>query len=596
MGQSVDRALAAGIETASLPPGVSFDEHEVGLPRVLSAADTATYRSIYTLQKRGDWRGADHEMARLADPVLVASLLADRYLDSRYRTSYAELATWLERNADHPDAPALYRLAQSRRPAGGKALTRPATDNLSAGGWLADDFSLPPTEVAIPTRKLSGKDQQRAARLKADIRAAIRAGSPAAADRHLASAAAATLLSDEEFDQLRGLVAAAYVPMAEDGRAFALARAAAERSGHIVPRNHWIAGLAAWRLGRYDDAGHHFETLAITSAALPWDQAAGAFWAARVHFRSNRMKMVNYWLAQATSQPRTFYGLLARRIQDRPSEFNWDGQTLTQADVDMLVEVPGAKRALALIQLDRSDEAEAELRRLYPNSGPLLGRALLAVALRSNMVGLSMRLGRELSERDGRRHDDALYPVPRWRPQGGFIIDRPLIYSLMRQESGFNPTARSPAGAQGLMQLMPQTAAYIARQSGYTGPLNLHDPVVNLTLGQAYIRHLLDNDIVQGDLIRLAAAYNSGPGNLQRWEQQMEGKNGAVEDALVFMESLPAAETRQFIQRFLFNYWIYSERLDLPSPALDDLARGQWPTYASVDAVVKQVAQDAKTR
>src|SRR3546814_9650351 len=95
---------------------------------------------------------------------------------------------------------------------------------------------------------------------------------------------------------------------------------------------------------------------------------------------------------------------------------------------------------------------------------------------------------------------------------------------MMRQESGFNPRALSPDGARGLMQLMPRTASYIDGDRRYHGKREneLYDPSLNLELGQRYIAYLLVHERVQGDLFRLATAYNGGPGNLGKWERSEE--------------------------------------------------------------------------
>src|SRR6202043_4052288 len=88
---------------------------------------------------------------------------------------------------------------------------------------------------------------------------------------------------------------------------------------------------------------------------------------------------------------------------------------------------------------------------------------------RANMPALSFQLAAFLSRTDGRNHDRALYPVPRWKPRGGFVVDRALLFALMRQESQFLAQVRSPAGALGVMQLMPATARSMAARVGFSG-------------------------------------------------------------------------------------------------------------------------------
>ncbi|MGI4800819.1 MAG: transglycosylase SLT domain-containing protein, partial [Janthinobacterium lividum] len=124
----------------------------------------------------------------------------------------------------------------------------------------------------------------------------------------------------------------------------------------------------------------------------------------------------------------------------------------------------------------------------------------------------------------------------------------------------------------GLMQLMPSTVDFI---TGTTFPHRLHDPSVSLDLGQRYLIMLARYDLVGGDLIRLLASYNSGPGNLGKWIGSIR-HNG---DPFLFMESVPNDETRGYIPRALAYTWLYASALHVPSPSLDELSTGAWPRF-----------------
>ena len=158
----------------------------------------------------------------------------------------------------------------------------------------------------------------------------------------------------------------------------------------------------------------------------------------------------------------------------------------------------------------------------------------------------------------------------------------------MRQESGFDPAARSYAGARGLMQLMPATAGFVARKRFRGSRRNrLFDPSLNLELGQRYVAYLLSKEQIAGNLFRLTTAYNGGPGNLMRWERKMNDKS----DPLMFIESLPSRETRLFVERVLTNFWIYRARLGQPAPSLDAVAAGAWPGYDALDGSSPEIAR-----
>jgi len=114
----------------------------------------------------------------------------------------------------------------------------------------------------------------------------------------------------------------------------------------------------------------------------------------------------------------------------------------------------------------------------------------------------------------------------------------------------------------------------------------LFDPETNLELGQRYIAYLLKHRTVHGDLFRLTAAYNGGPGNLNKWQRKMD----YGDDPLLFIESLPSKETRLFIERVLTNLWIYRMRLGQDAPSLDGIAAGRWPVYVPLDDERPEIA------
>ncbi|MDE2229018.1 MAG: lytic transglycosylase domain-containing protein [Alphaproteobacteria bacterium] len=106
----------AGFQSAALTPPTEL-RRGTNLPYVLSGADAERYRLIELLQRTGQWRAADREIGLLKDRLLLGHILAQRYLHPRYRTTYDELAAWLDAHADEPDAKAIYALAVKRAPA-----------------------------------------------------------------------------------------------------------------------------------------------------------------------------------------------------------------------------------------------------------------------------------------------------------------------------------------------------------------------------------------------------------------------------------------------------------------------------------------------
>jgi soluble lytic murein transglycosylase len=266
---------------------------------------------------------------------------------------------------------------------------------------------------------------------------------------------------------------------------------------------------------------------------------------------------------------------------------------LTEARLERVLKAPSGRRATALLQVGQNTRAERELRFMADAGDRALTEALIAVAENKSLPMVSYRAGAALIGAAGPIPAGALYPLPDWKPREGFRIDRALIFAFMRQESAFNVRAKSSAGARGLMQLMPATAGFIAQKRFRSKKRDrLYDPALNISLGQKYIRHLLENDHINGDLLLTAAAYNGGPGNLRKWQRR--ARKGAYTDALMFIESIPARETRIFIERVLSNLWMYRERLGEPAPSLDALAAGERPVYIAVDGAEGSVAEDVR--
>lgn len=131
-------------------------------------------------------------------------------------------------------------------------------------------------------------------------------------------------------------------------------------------------------------------------------------------------------------------------------------------------------------------------------------------------------------------------------------IDPYLVFAIIRAESGFKTTAHSPAGARGLMQIMPETAEWIAAQKGmvFFDAGNLHDPAVNIEFGCWYIASL--NREFAGRLPMVIAAYNAGGSRVRDWvlNEQWDGSEKCV-------DSIPYPETRQYVKNVLQNYAAY---------------------------------------
>jgi soluble lytic murein transglycosylase len=328
----------------------------------------------------------------------------------------------------------------------------------------------------------------------------------------------------------------------------------------------FVAGLAASRMQQPEVAYGYFEA-AYQNASTSALRAASAFWAGRAQQRREDRGGFAVWMRRAALESETFYGRIARRALG-PSLTCLPAGTIGNADVDALLATPQGSRAFALLQVGQKRYAEAELRALWTDTARdgAFDRSLVLVARAVGFAQLAAEVEQNGALLERRADESAL---PRLRPDGGFIVDPPLVYALVRHESNFRPTAVSQSGARGLMQLMPRTARAVAGNQGD----NLHDPGANLAVGQRYLLVLADDEVIDGDLMRLLAGYGQGQGGLRKWVDAVRD-NG---DPLLFLDAIPNANTRGFIEDSLVYSWHYAAMMRLPAASLDALAAGQYP-------------------
>lgn len=576
----VPRPQDAPVETATTTSTVS----------VLNTADIDRYRRIFVLQEAGNWKQADSLISQLEDDLLGGHVLAQRFLHpTAYRSRFNELKEWLAAYADHPDSPRLYKLALSRRPASQR---RPAAPAYAVPGTARTSYADTRKGSSSPRKGLSANDRKAGERAIARVHSFLRQGATLSAKKMLMDEDVQKLMSAPAIDWARARLATGYFTDGHDNWALDWATLAA-RSAKQVPESRWTAGLAAWRLNKLDVAAKHFEALAKRDDLSPGMVSGAAFWAARVHLRSSRPHEVSRWLERAADQSRTFYGFLARRLLGLPLEVRWADTDELEDLSAKVVATPAGRRALALMEVGETDRAAAEFLGLAASADSEMAQGILAIAGRSGMPTLAIKLD-SIFHPDETGFDGGAYPIPAWSPEDGFRVDRALIYALILQESRFRPNARSPAGARGLMQLMPSTASWVAGDRALRSSKrnDLLKPALNLKLGQRYIEMLLAENDVNSDILRMLVAWNGGPGNLAKWLRNTKHQD----DPLLFIEAITRRETRMFVEKVLSNVWIYRDRLGQSTPSLDDIASGRWPTYEPQDGIDTEVAENAPRR
>ncbi|MBW4090332.1 MAG: lytic transglycosylase domain-containing protein [Proteobacteria bacterium] len=550
-------------------------------PRPLSPGEAARVRRIFADQHAGRMTQAQALTDRLGSNLLLGSILADRYLGPFHRSTVPELASWLARFAAEPDAPALRALLLLRLPSG-----RPLTPTLSAALKTPPPACLAPVpahggaDPGAPVRDPAASSRTATTWLERAVTAHVRAGGFDTALRLIAQARG---LRPAAAAALRAKVARGLFVDNRDAAALRVAAAARREAGPRGPAGPpaYVAGLAAWRLGKLRESGSFFATAARAPDAPSSLRAAGAFWAGRVALRRGHPTTAEAWFRRAAAAGQTFYGLIARRTLGWGVSAMFAHATLSDADLEALSALPQGRLAFALLQVGQIVRAEAALRCLWPAvaQDPALRRALMLVAARAGMPELAGQIAARIQEANGIPAQDLHFPMPELHPEGGFQIDPALVYGMTRAESNFDAQAVSPAGARGLMQITPITARAVMGNGHLTGA-SLHNPGFNLEVGQRLIRSLALRTPVDGDLIGLLASYNAGLGSYLSWHDDVRDDG----DPLLFIEAIPIRQTRIFVERGLAYTWLYAARLGLASPSLDAIADGSFPRFSPAAA------------
>jgi soluble lytic murein transglycosylase len=308
---------------------------------------------------------------------------------------------------------------------------------------------------------------------------------------------------------------------------------------------------------------------------FPVSKARAAFWTAKAAEEAGDKETSENWYNTATAFPTTFYGQLASLKRYGTAPLHMPAAPQIGDDARQRFESRELVQAVKLlVELDEPDLASKLINHLIDTAGTTED-AVLAGNL-GNQVGrayLSVRAAKKaMQQQNAVVLLDVGYPMPKTPP--GIDIERALALAIIRQESEFDPDAKSPSGALGMMQLRPSTAKENARKirTSYKRD-RLYEEEYNMTLGSHYLARLTDN--YGGSYVMAIAAYNAGPGNVRKWVQQFGTPGNDLEKAINWIEKIPFTETRNYVQRVMENLEVY-RHLEADAPKLqigDDLVR-----------------------
>ena len=560
--------------TSVINSEISSKYNQIFSKNILSNQDVELYQKIFISQVSCKWKTANKYIFKLSDKILMGHVLAQRYLHPKcYRSNFFELASWLERYNDHPQAKKIYRLAIKRMPDNYKRPKKP----INVIGVKNQQIQNKINNKYKSEKKLTKNQKLAKQTLINSIKSRVNKGWPTGALKLLKKREVKILLDQVEIDQQKELIAKGYYLANKDELALKYATEALQKSSLYVPYAGWIGGLSSWRLNKYKKATDFFTNFSISLSDDDWHQSSGSFWAARSFAKLNKYKDINFWLNRASKNTNSFYGILASEILGKTKIIDWEGNTNNKIINKKLSSLPAIKRIKALIQIGFFNNIEKEMIKINTISNKEIALWSLNIAQHFDLAYTQLKIAGKLEKFGIDVPKRYFYPTPIWKPRNGFIIQPELLYAFIHQESMFNTNAKSYRGALGLMQIMPNTAKFISKskdvQRNNSNILKI--PEINLEVGQEYIKYLLKLNQVKENLIFLAAAYNGGPGNLKKWQKN----TNYMEDPLLFMESIPSRETRWFIEKILTKYWIYQNKFGKKSISLELLANGKYPLY-----------------
>jgi soluble lytic murein transglycosylase len=282
------------------------------------------------------------------------------------------------------------------------------------------------------------------------------------------------------------------------------------------------------------------------------------YWKARALLAQGHAIEANQLLAPLAFE-HSFYGQLAAEEMGVSDAAVPEPQRLSADEVAAVERVPGIERAVRLYQLGLRYEGALEWRWTTRNFGD---RELLAAAEIARRAGWYER-AIDTAERTREHHDfTQRFPAPYREVVGVYArqleLDEAWVFGLMRQESRFEPQARSTAGAQGLMQLMPGTARRVARRLGLPGYARSHVIQVdtNINLGTFHLRELLDS--FDNQALLASAAYNAGASRARDWRAARPLEGAA------YAETIPFTETRDYVRKVMNNTMYYARLFGQP--------------------------------
>lgn len=571
-------SLRRGIDTLSTAQAQAF------LKRYEGQAVAGTFRSVWlpALARRQDWSTLLANWAPTDNVGLRCAQLTARQATGKADAAWTAEAQQLWRSSGRslPDGcDAVFAVLQAQgglsdalrweRIEAAADAQQPAVMRSAARGLPAAELALANDYAAFvdtPSAKaLNWPRSERSRRIATDGLEKLAKADPDATEQQLPQYAQALGLSAQQQAQVRYQIAlwtvASYLPDSA-------------RRLNAVPESAYDERLHEWRVREAMSRGDWPATLAALRRMGPQQRSDSRwrYFEARMLEKTGQSAQAQAAFADA-ARSATFHGFLAADKLKQPYALcPWQPAQSSQARAAVAAH-PALVRAMELYRIDRASWAVAEWNNALAGFDDAQRRLAVEVAQDNGWFDRAVfSLGKDPREqrlyhlRFPLHHDATIR-----REAARNAIDPAWVAAEIRAESIFNPNARSPANAMGLMQVLPATGAAVARStgmSGYGGAASLYDPDTNIAIGTAYLRQLMDK---YGGLPYVTiAAYNAGPTPTARWQSQRPGF-----DPDLWIETISYKETREYVARVLAFSVIYDWRLNGDALPLSDRLMGR---------------------
>ncbi len=372
-----------------------------------------------------------------------------------------------------------------------------------------------------------------------------------------------------------GSQAVAALKAGDSNGAYAIAAHTGLTAGGDAADAEFMAGwLAFARLKDARLADTHFAKLQ-TIGQSPLTQSRALYWRGRSAEAQSDPLQAQIFYGQASRYYTTFYGQLSAMKSGAKTITLERDPDITTADRARFEGRDAVRATRTLAEIGAKDTFKSFVASLSDTLPTGQEEALLVDLARGyGDQEVSMRAVRNAAKRGfilaERGYPLRTPPLVAGAPEAAFIL------GITRQESSFDPHARSGPGARGMMQLMPGTAAVVARRMGIPFSAGqLDDPDYNMQLGSAFLGQLVTQ--FSGSYVMASAAYNAGPGRPTEWAMGCGDPRSSSTDPLDFIECIPFSETRDYVMRVMEATQVYRARLNggsAPITLATDLKRG----------------------